>query len=133
MSDAAMIKAQIPAHPADGEVTALADVLALAPDPGWQWRMLYLEAMTRPDCPIDVLDVERSIDKSPQGLSYAWPDLVSLADQLFQTIEIAIVAFDDAHRCVLVVECLDSSYWRILADKTDQRATQALERIATLR
>jgi hypothetical protein len=97
----------------------------------YKWSILWLDAIGdlkgKP-----ILDLEKEIRDSENGLSIEWDDLVQLSREFDQVIEILIIGDKDASiikrydsdeemhsKCQYTIELLDSSYWIVHSKNSD--------------
>lgn len=89
------------------------------------WSILWLEAVGHRGG-ISILDLEKSIKSSKNGLVLEWAELLELSDKFYQVIEIILVGDNEYSNlkrydtdeemysnCCYTIELLDSSYWII--------------------
>ena len=93
------------------------------------WSILDLEAVADPEkFKTDLLELERVARESPNGLTLRWDELVVLAQALKDVWNILLAAAkiaesiprleylaEDVGPCEIVIECLDSDFWRVYA------------------
>lgn len=89
------------------------------------WSMLWIEGIGDLENKT-MLDFEKEVNKSNNGYAVGWKDLLNLSTSFNQLFEVLLIADKDEskikryssddemyHRCDLVIELIDSSYWII--------------------
>jgi hypothetical protein len=97
--------------------------------PNLVWSILDLEAVGDAEkLKTDLLEIERQIEESPDGLIVEWEDLLVLAESLVDVWNILIAASHDVpsiprleygttnfERCEIAIEIFDSTWCRVYA------------------
>lgn len=107
------------------------------------WSILWLEIIG--DISTSVPELEKSIQKSKNGLPMEWNDLKKLASRIDQVIEMLLIADNNPSNlkrynndqemydtCEFTIELIDSSYWLIHSPKAENlnKIKKALSRSA---
>ena len=107
------------------------------------WSILDIEAVGHEEkFQGDLPEMERQAAASPQGLIFKWEELVTLAESLSDVWNLLLVAAHshesiprleysatDFGHCEIVIECFDSTYWRVYArdDEIIRRLEQSFK------
>ena len=91
-----------------------------------EWAVMFLRAIASPESGVDMLQLERQINSSPNGYRISWDELCVLSTKLAEILETLIVASPDLSgltryksdreyydNCCVVLEAIDASYWQI--------------------
>lgn len=101
---------------------------------GWgeslSWSILDIEATAKGEIDLNLLI--RKIENSPTGLHLNWDELTDLGRKLNQVINLILVGCGDRNmipqiipgeidfsNCDIVIEAVDSTFWRITAKNQD--------------
>lgn len=95
-----------------------------------KWKILWFEGVSNVD--ENILQLEERINKSPNGISYSYKELLNLSDNLSQLIEIIVIGSMDENKlirykediemynsCEYVIELIDSSYWEFSTNEIE--------------
>lgn len=116
----------------DGEYLGLRAVLDVIQANDWTWRLEEFHGTTVPSAGVNALDLENRLDGG-ESVSFAWEELLTFAEQVDQLIDGRIAAFmPEQPEPVLVLEALDSTYWRFAALDRYVPAAAVLDRVAAL-
>lgn len=96
------------------------------------WRLLSLWAVGELPGGRSILDYEQLAESSKDGLFLPWCEVILLADNVSQIIDCVFVAFEPPVEpglalsflgpkkdAVLVVEAIDSTFWRVASQDVD--------------
>lgn len=116
----------------DGRYVDMADVLRMVGQNAWAWRLEEFDGLFKREGGDRAREVEERLVR--QGsLMLDWPELVSIAEGLHQTIWCRLVAVDPhTPEPVITLDCFDSSSWELVAPDGHPAGTQALRRVTQL-
>lgn len=108
----------IPMHHGSHLVT-LEEILALIDGTGLEWHLSFLDATSRPDSQLNVVQLGHEVRSRPGGYVYSDVEIRALARELDQVIDCDIFAFTpgdpfgDESKARLAVEAFDSTSWNL--------------------
>lgn len=106
----------------DGQLVTLNDILRLVNGSGLKWHLMDIEAISRRDAGLDVLELEREVNASSDGRAFTDLELRALSRKLDQVIECRIVGMNQEHGPdngrvpVVVISAFDSTEWILSVD-----------------
>ncbi len=90
------------------------------------WGLMWLHVTANLNDGQSIVDLENEVNKSDNGMSIAWDELLTLSEQITQSIDLLIIGdkeisniiryADDEqmhNKCDYTIELIDSSYWII--------------------
>ncbi|MGW2623192.1 hypothetical protein [Micromonospora taraxaci] len=113
-----------------GEPVTLKQILDQVGDPPWHWSLSVFEGTSLADSDLDLIDLERKVERAEEGVEISLQSLRELAGQVDQTINIHLVAkVSFGSSCVFVVQAFDSTEWEIWAEDSDVVAVGVFDRV----
>ena len=117
---------------ADGSYVGLRSLLDVIETNDWSWHLEEFDGMTEVAVGVDALKLENRLIGG-ELVALTWDELVVFAEKVHQLIDGRIAAFMPGEvEPVLILEAVDSTYWKCTAREGDVRATAALDRAAAL-
>jgi hypothetical protein len=116
----------------DGAYLGLRALLDVVQPNDWTWHLEEFHGTTVPSAGVNALELENRLDGG-EPVSFAWDELLVFAEKVDQLIDGRISAFIPGEADpVLVLEALDSTYWRFAALDRHAPAAAVLDRVAAL-
>lgn len=116
----------------DEEYLGLCALLDVVQDNDWTWHLEDFHGTTVPRAGISAVELENRLDGGAP-MSFAWDELLVFAKKVDQMIDGRISAFKPGQaEPVLVLEALDSTYWRFTALDRHPPVAAVLDRVAAL-
>ena len=116
----------------DTEYLGLRAVLDVVQANDWTWYLEEFHGTTVPSAGVSALELENRLDGG-EPVSFAWDELLLFAMKVDQLIDGRISAFMPGEvDPVLVLEAIDSTYWRFTALDRHAPAAAVLDRIGAL-
>ena len=81
-----------PAFTQEQKAVTLKQVIDQVGDPPWRWRILVFEATSSVHSGLDVIDLERRVERAENGVEISSRSLRELANQVDQIIDIHLIA-----------------------------------------